>query len=651
MKNLLLAFLLFLFSENISKAQCYGSITYVDSAGTVNFFDTMGTTWLNYMWDFGDGATSTIASPTHTYSSPGVYEACFTGSGMNGCVFHQCINVGINTPVINTLIYVNPIYASSCSLPQTIPFMFYFTPKNYASNDSLYNCRVEFGDGMDTTFTVISFGSYQQTMYHTYTIPGVYNINSTVFNLGTDTCTYSSPPLVLASSCGIVSGRVYNDLNTNCIYDGGEELGGIPVQALDGNLILGSGISDSTGSYSFNISATVSPIVLRVNAANGSITHFTPACPSSGLITILGVPSSNNDFGVTCSPGFDLQGYMTSWGIRPGFTGTVCFSGFNRFCNTPAGQAQVIFDSRTTPILDSSAGYSVSGDTVTFPITPGSPTFSFCVPVSVSVGAVIGDSVCYDFEIQPVAGDSVPSNNTGHICFVVRGSYDPNDKSVDPAGEGAEHIIRPSTPMTYTVRFQNTGNADAINVFILDTLDADLDVLSLEILGSSHTMMYSLLPGNILRFDFSNINLPDSNANEPASHGYVMYRINHVNNIADLSQISNTAYIYFDFNAPVVTNTVTNKIDFSLDIPKQVHNASRLLLYPNPTNNVCHLRFNEKAAREIIVINILGAEVLRMKSGGNEFNIDTHKLPEGIYTVTIYEKKNRMESVKMIVRH
>ena len=29
----------------------------------------------DYLWDFGDGVTSTLASPNHTYTQPGVYTA------------------------------------------------------------------------------------------------------------------------------------------------------------------------------------------------------------------------------------------------------------------------------------------------------------------------------------------------------------------------------------------------------------------------------------------------------------------------------------------------------------------------------------------------------------------------------------------------
>ena len=77
-------------------------------------------------------------------------------------------------------------------------------------------------------------------------------------------------------------------------------------------------------------------------------------------------------------------------------------------------------------------------------------------------------------------------------------------------------------------------------------------------------MTYQIVNNNVLEFTFSNILLPDSNVNEQASHGSVMYTIrqNISNVIGDT--IENTANIYFDFNAPVITNTAISPI-----VPKQ----------------------------------------------------------------------------------
>ncbi|MCB9197103.1 MAG: PKD domain-containing protein [Flavobacteriales bacterium] len=45
---------------------------------------------LTYFWDFGDGTTSNLTYPIHTYASPGNYMLCLTVTGSNGCTSTYC---------------------------------------------------------------------------------------------------------------------------------------------------------------------------------------------------------------------------------------------------------------------------------------------------------------------------------------------------------------------------------------------------------------------------------------------------------------------------------------------------------------------------------------------------------------------------------
>ncbi|MBL7808978.1 MAG: hypothetical protein JNN28_14260, partial [Saprospiraceae bacterium] len=112
-------------------------------------------------------------------------------------------------------------------------------------------------------------------------------------------------------------------------------------------------------------------------------------------------------------------------------------------------------------------------------------------------------------------------------CQANTGSYDPNDKTGYPLGYGANHYIRPGTPLEYLIRFQNTGNDTAFTVRIEDTLSQWLDPATLRPGASSHAYTWNLSGAGLLTFLFENILLPDSNVNEPASHGYVKFTINH----------------------------------------------------------------------------------------------------------------------------
>jgi uncharacterized repeat protein (TIGR01451 family) len=151
-------------------------------------------------------------------------------------------------------------------------------------------------------------------------------------------------------------------------------------------------------------------------------------------------------------------------------------------------------------------------------------------------------------------------------CGELRASYDPNDKQVTPSGTGLFGAIdsNSSLPMTYTIRFQNTGNDTAIIVVIRDTLSSHLDIPSISTTANTHAYTFQVLNGGIAEWTFSNIMLVDSATNEPLSKGSISYTINQKPNLAYGTQIKNKALIYFDFNAPIITNTVLNTIKTSV---------------------------------------------------------------------------------------
>jgi uncharacterized repeat protein (TIGR01451 family) len=130
------------------------------------------------------------------------------------------------------------------------------------------------------------------------------------------------------------------------------------------------------------------------------------------------------------------------------------------------------------------------------------------------------------------------------------------------AGYGADGAVDIGTEwLEYTIRFQNTGTDTAFTVVLRDTLDADLEWESMQVLATSHGLTeISVDPSGEAMFKFQGILLPDSNVNEPGSQGFLKYRLRPVAGAPHLTRIHNTAAIYFDFNEPVITNTVLNTL-------------------------------------------------------------------------------------------
>jgi len=90
--------------SNSSGADTMVQIVNVRQLATANFtavqnlltatFNNTSTNASSYLWDFGDGMTSTLASPVHTYAAPGTYAAKL--SATNVCRTHvKTLNVGV----------------------------------------------------------------------------------------------------------------------------------------------------------------------------------------------------------------------------------------------------------------------------------------------------------------------------------------------------------------------------------------------------------------------------------------------------------------------------------------------------------------------------------------------------------------------------
>jgi uncharacterized repeat protein (TIGR01451 family) len=193
-------------------------------------------------------------------------------------------------------------------------------------------------------------------------------------------------------------------------------------------------------------------------------------------------------------------------------------------------------------------------------------------------------------------------------------------------------VIAPNVDdvLTYRIRFQNTGTAPAQDVYIMDTLSANLNWSTMQIVGFSHPMELINYGDGIIKFNFPDIWLPDSTANEPESHGYVLYRIQENANNGLGTTIENTAHIFFDWNEAIVTNTTYNINDVSSSINELNTN---LVLYPNPTQNVLNVSSSD-AVTSISIVDLTG-KIVQQTLGSDIKEIDLSGLVPGVYLVHI----------------
>lgn len=237
------------------------------------------------------------------------------------------------------------------------------------------------------------------------------------------------------------------------------------------------------------------------------------------------------------------------------------------------------------------------------------------------------------------------------------GSFDPNIKSAFPKGYDQDHFINPNVDLEYEIKFQNTGTDTAFYVQIRDTLSPFLDMTTVRVGASSHPYSWNIDSSNILVFTFDPIALPDSNVNEPASNGFIKFRISQIPDVPPGSVIFNRAGIYFDQNEPVITNRTFHTI--GNDFMRLVSNTNEVttglqsvLVFPNPTRESARIELlgTGTSKKSFQLFDLYGRLLKETAFWGSQHDFKREKLPSGVYWFQIKEKGRRIASGKLVMK-
>ncbi len=420
------------------------------------------------------------------------------------------------------------------------------------------------------------------------------------------------------------SGTAYFDKNDNGQQDFGENpMKGLVIYTKNGE---NGAISGTDGQFAFSAEKT-NDSLLAVRPA-----LFSKINPSGYAVS---QSDSLKNFGVFFTPGIrDLSIFATNINVfRPGFETLVHLASTNLGSETMDGMVVFDFPNWLEVLEISPAPTSKTDEEIVWDFTNLNPLehLNFSIKFKTPVSTTLGSAVELSAKISPTVGDENPTNNFDRISTTVVGSFDPNDKSVSPKNYSPDSLLA-GVPLVYTVRFQNTGNYPASFVTVLDTLSENLDWKTLEVLAASHDYSWKISGRGIVEFNFEGINLPDSVANEPESHGFIKFSVKPKANLSLGDFVANTAFIYFDYNDPVVTNTVKSTIELISWVgnPENFHQIS---ISPNPASDFAEAVFPEILEKGSIlkVFSGNGKLVQEVLAVGNRAKIDVEKLPAGSY--------------------
>ena len=348
-----------------------------------------------------------------------------------------------------------------------------------------------------------------------------------------------------------ITGHFFYDNNSNGVKDPGE------------NFRPNVGVGVSNGEYSFSDSDGY----FEVSADTGNIV-FTVATPAyyQAVPTTINFHFNTND--TITNNLIPLQPVALADSVsisivpigtpRPGNIFSYNISYENTGTTTIASTVIMNYDGTALSYVSSSNPTVIQGGSAISlslpPATPGTRG-SFTANFLVGTGVAIGNSI----------HGYASANGNGVVAYdstvsIVVNSFDPNDKSA--TAKLTTQQVSQGKYIDYVVRFQNTGTANAINIVITDTLSSFLKENSLQIINASHRCK-TTREGKNISFEFINIQLPGMNVNEPASHGFIKFRVQPIAAVPVNTLIPNKAAIYFDYNVPVITNIANTLIDLT----------------------------------------------------------------------------------------
>ncbi|MBK7690765.1 MAG: PKD domain-containing protein [Bacteroidetes bacterium] len=166
----------------INNQPCSATFTYSTAGALATFTNTATGPGVitNYNWTFGDGGTSNLPNPVHTYANTGSYTVCLTIVGVDSGVTYTCtwcdsVYVQIVPPApCNGVYYIATVVGNNASFAAVVPV-------GYVINTYYWT----FGDGGSSNLANPS---------HTYANNGIYNacmtISGTTPNNGVFQCTF-----------------------------------------------------------------------------------------------------------------------------------------------------------------------------------------------------------------------------------------------------------------------------------------------------------------------------------------------------------------------------------------------------------------------------------------------------------------------------
>lgn len=460
-----------------------------------------------------------------------------------------------------------------------------------------------------------------------------------------------------------ITGVIYDDKDSNCVKGSGEDaLQNIMVQCSG----IGYTLTNKFGVYRFKV--PVGNYTISEITGNGYDLYTCQTNNQPVNVTSVGSNCKHTvNFGNKVTPKHDMLIYnMPLNAPIPGNNYKHKMVVINHG-NTTETDVQVGYEDDGQLSWNSAFPSMVSAATNYYkfnsPITlkryeKASYEIEYFTPTTIPIHTALYfiDTVAYTSPVSNywINNEETPWDNRNEFYNTVVSSYDPNYKSVSPQGVGTEGKIKLTEKnFNYVIHFENNGTAKAQKIVVIDTLDADFDIESFRTIDASHGVETKISPNGVVTFTFDNIYLDFTplGVYKASAQGYVAYTIKAKNSVQIGTVLKNSADIYFDYNAPIKTNTTVNT--YSID-PTSIESVSQsnvaISVYPNPNSGEMYVTIPETFGdnNSIELYNLQGQLIQSSLQLNETGKISIDSIPAGIYIMRVVSSNGSIGYARFI---
>ena len=645
--------------------------------GLTTTFTNTSTGATSYKWNFGDGNTSTLQNPVHTYNFGGNYSACliaYNSCGNSDTVCHN-VNPGCVPPVAN-------FNSSSSGLTST------FTNTSTNAATVLWN----FGDA--STSTVLNPS-------HTYFNAGTYTVCLTVNNgcgnnsvCKTVTVTCTAP---LASYYYVVNGMTvtFSNISTNAATsnwnfgDTYTSTATSPVHTYNLAGVYNVSLKTTNGCGADSVTQAVTivcaaPVANFITNPQGLSVDFVSTSSNATSVSwnfgdgspVSILPSVNHSYSatgtysvcLTASNGCGTNQYCMNVSVcaAPAAGYSVTASAFNaNFTNTSTNGINYYWtfgDSYASNSVSPAHTYSLSGTyTVCLTASNACGSSTTCNPLKI---------VCTTFSSQPICEITVDNTSTKNVIvwekpvttsidsfriyryinsaykYIGGVNYPDSSKFIDVTN-GVDPNVQ---SYKYKITLRDTcGNESAFSTFhqtihLQASLALPPNSFNLawnDYLGFNVTQYYvmidSLNNGNWYKRDSVSFGSPLTWTDSHHYSSQVNYRIDvaHPTGCA-ITIVKDPVLMASNLN--LSKSNINRILDTNAVHVPFIDNELQLTIYPNPNNGSFYINTGKIKCTQIRVLDVLGREILKINepvenNGIVALNISRAK---GVYVLKVY---------------